>query len=106
MCNLLKGRGYRVMEAGDGLEALQLWRANREGVALLLTDLVMPGGMSGQQLARELQAENPSLKVVFSSGYSEEIAGRAIELQNGENFLQKPFSPDGLVKAVRRTLDA
>jgi CheY-like chemotaxis protein len=102
---LLEHHGYRVLVAGTGPEALQVWRDHGQGVALLLTDLVMPGGMSGTELARRLQADNPDLKVIFMTGYSEEIAGRALGLGSGENFLQKPFAPCRLLETVRQSLD-
>jgi FixJ family two-component response regulator len=72
---------------------------------MLLTDLVMPGGMGGQELARLLQAEQPDIKVVYSSGYSAEIAGRELQMRCGEIFIQKPFAADQLLKAVRQCLD-
>jgi two-component system cell cycle sensor histidine kinase/response regulator CckA len=103
---ILERRGYRVLEAANGVEALDLWPKHREQIALLLTDMVMPAGMSGQQLARRLQQDNPRLKVVFISGYSAETAGREIELNSGQNFVQKPFPPDQLLETVRRCLDS
>jgi len=105
LCAMLEANGYRVIEAANGNEALELWRANRDAVALLLTDLVMPGGVSGQELAHQLERENPRLKVVFMSGYSVEIAGRELQLRPGENFLQKPFVPAKLLHIIRQSLD-
>jgi CheY-like chemotaxis protein len=102
---ILERHGYKVLDAVNGVEALNLWREHREAVSLLLTDLVMPAGLSGQQLARQIHAEKPDLKVVFTSGYSAEIAGRELQLRSGENFLQKPFASDQLLETVRRCLD-
>jgi len=102
---LLERFGYRVLPAANGLEALQIWKENREVIGLLLTDLVMPVGIDGQDLARRLEAEEPDLKVIFTSGYSAEIAGRNIELRPGENFLQKPFPSGPLLATIRRSLD-
>ena len=102
---ILVRQGYRVLTATNGPEALSLWREHRGTVALLLTDLVMPGGMSGQELGRQLRADQPQLKVIFSSGYSAEIAGRELPLHRGENFLQKPYAPGQLLKVVRQSLD-
>ena len=99
---VLKLHSYRVLEASDGAAALKLWADHRETVDLLLTDLVMPGGLSGQELAGRLQQDNTYLKVLFMSGYSSEIAGRQIEDQLGENYLQKPFSPGQLLEAIRK----
>ena len=102
---LLKRHGYQVLEAANGVEALSVWQAQRETVALLLTDLVMPAGLGGQELARQLQAMQPNLKVVFISGYSAEIAGRELQLHHGEFFVQKPFAADNLLETIRRSLD-
>ncbi len=101
----LERYGYHVLEAVNGVEAIALWQKYRGVVALLLTDLVMPAGMSGQQLARQIQVEKPDLKVVYISGYSAEIAGRTLQLRSGENFVQKPFAPDQLLETIRRSLD-
>jgi two-component system cell cycle sensor histidine kinase/response regulator CckA len=102
----LESHGYRVLEAADGVAALELWRKHRDTVALLLTDLVMPSGLSGQQLAARLRAERPQLKVIFTSGYSAEIVGRQLALGAAENFVQKPAAPEHLLETVRRCLDA
>jgi PAS domain S-box-containing protein len=101
----LEKYGYQVLEAENGAAALAVWQANRGTVALLLTDLVMPEGVTGQQLARRLQEQERGLRVIFTSGYSTEIAGRELELRPGENFLQKPFTQDQLLETVRRSLD-
>ncbi|HWQ37106.1 MAG TPA: PAS domain S-box protein [Burkholderiales bacterium] len=103
---VLARHGYRVVEAGSGVEALEVWRAHRERVALVVTDLVMPGGVSGHELARRLRAERPGLKVIFMSGYSAAVAEREAGVRDGENFLQKPFPAERLLETVRRCLDA
>ena len=102
---ILARRGYIVLEAGNGSEAIKIWREQRDAVALLFTDLVMPGGVNGRQLAQRLQTDRPGLKVIFASGYSPEFAGREIQLSPDENFVQKPFRPDHLLKTVRACLD-
>ncbi len=106
MSLILRRHGYQVLEAANGVEALQLWPQCREQVALLLTDLVMPGGMGGHELARILEAEAPNLKVIYTSGYSAEIAGQDLHLLPGENYIQKPFSPVKLLNTVRQCLDS
>ncbi len=103
--NILERHGYKVVAAADGMEALKLWGEHRGTVALLLTDLIMPGGLGGQELARRLQAEQPRLKVIFTSGYSADIAGREFHLGNGETFIQKPFGTEVLLETIRRSLD-
>ena len=103
--SILQKQGYTVLEACDGVEALKVWGDRGSGVALLLTDLVMPGGMSGKDLARQLQERQPGLRVVFASGYSTEFGGREIRLLDGESFIQKPYSVETLLSVVRRSLD-
>ncbi|HEX5400180.1 MAG TPA: PAS domain S-box protein, partial [Verrucomicrobiae bacterium] len=101
----LEGQGYRVVEAASGAEAVKLWPGHCREIGLLLTDLVMPDGMSGQQLALRFLQDNPMLKVVYMSGYSPEAAGRELELRVGENFVRKPCTPNQLLETVRRCLD-
>jgi CheY-like chemotaxis protein len=106
VCSLLRHYGYRVLEAGHGKEALQVWRARASEIDLLLTDMMMPEGMSGWELAGKLQAERPDLKVIYTSGYSVELLGRNRELGEGAHFLPKPYQPHVLAKTVRDCLDA
>ncbi len=73
---LLERAGYRVVDANDGAEALQIWRERTSRFHLLLTDIVMPGGIDGFELSKRLRKEDPDLKVLFMSGYSPEVAGR------------------------------
>jgi CheY-like chemotaxis protein len=93
--------------AANGLQALEVFGGSpRRAVSLLLTDLVMPGGMSGEQLAARLRESEPLLRIIYMSGYSPSIAGRELSLGPGASFLQKPFSPEVLLETVRGTLDA
>src|SRR5438445_6166726 len=71
---LLEQYGYHVLEASNGVEALEIWEKQRSSIGLLVTDLVMPAGVSGQQLAGRLKELHPGLKIIFTSGYSAEIA--------------------------------
>ena len=97
--------GYRVIEAANGAEALEVWRERRDEVHLLLTDMMMPGGMSGKVLGETLLKENPKLKVIYVSGYSAEVVGRDVSLEPGVNFLTKPFQARTLAQTVRQMLD-
>jgi FixJ family two-component response regulator len=74
--------------------------------AALLTDLVMPDGMTGIDLAQRLLQENPRLKVIYMSGYSTEVVGKDFPLADDVNFLRKPFPAHQLAKTVRDRLDA
>jgi PAS domain S-box-containing protein len=96
---VLSARGYRVLQAADGLEALRAAEAHPGAISLLVTDVVMPG-LGGRGLADTLRERRPELPVLFLSGYPE--GG----LETGASFLQKPFTPDQLAAAVRQLLDA
>ena len=102
---VLSQLGYRVLEAANGNEALEIWKQQRDEIQLLLTDLVMPGGMTGMDLGERLLKEKPELKVIYASGYSAEIAGKDFPLEEGVNFLTKPFSSRQLAQTVRNSLD-
>jgi len=102
---VLERGGYEVIEAASGLSALELWKEKKTHVDLLLTDMVMPDGISGRQLAEKLKADNPHLKVVYTTGYSPELMGQEVALREGVNFLQKPYPPQKLVETVRKGLE-
>jgi two-component system cell cycle sensor histidine kinase/response regulator CckA len=97
--------GYRVLEAVNGIEALEIWKQNRDGIHLLLTDLVMPGGINGKDLGERLLKDNPKLKVIYASGYSAEVAAKGFPLEEGVNFLTKPFQAQKLAQTIRKRLD-
>ena len=100
---ILISQGYRVLEASDGVEALRVADRHRGTLDLLTTDIVMPS-MGGHDLANELSARRPGLKVLFVSGYTDDAVGRG-ELQPGDAFLQKPIDPKVLARKVRQMLD-
>jgi CheY-like chemotaxis protein len=101
---VLERSGYTVLDSPSGLAALELWSNTKPHVDLLLTDMVMPDGISGMQLAEKLKVENPGLKVIFTTGYSAELMGKDFEIKEGVNFLQKPYPPQKLVQTVRNGL--
>jgi PAS domain S-box-containing protein len=103
--NVLQGYHYRVLAATSGVEALQVWEEHNGKVDLLLTDLIMPGGMTGNDLAARLRKQKPELKVIYTSGYSSELAGKD-STQNDCVFIAKPYLPLQLAQAVRKCLDA
>jgi signal transduction histidine kinase/CheY-like chemotaxis protein len=103
--NILELCGYHVCQARTGVEALRVWERHKGEIDLLLTDMVMPEGMSGRQLAERLHAEDPELKVIYTSGYSPGMAGKDIALLEGFNFLAKPYPPSRLAQVVRECLD-
>jgi CheY-like chemotaxis protein len=102
---VLKLQGYTVLQAASGPHALDVWEQAGRSVDLLLTDMVMPGGMTGGELAERLLGESPRLKVIYTSGYSPGMAGRDVSLLEGRNFLPKPYSIGKLAQFVRECLD-
>ncbi len=101
---VLQSYCYRVISAANGVEALKLWDQSEGRIDLLLTDVVMPEGMNGCELATQLRQRRPDLKVIYTSGYSAPMAG--VELDSREAlFLAKPYRPPALAKLVRECLD-
>ena len=102
---ILKDAGYCILEAASGREALEVWRQYEGEINLLLTDMVMPEGVSGVELAERLVTETPSLRVVFMSGYTaDDVSPELLERTNG-SFIQKPYGHADLTKIVRDCLD-
>lgn len=102
---VLRNYGYQVLEAAHGKEALRVWQNAAIKPALLLTDMMMPEGMSGWELATHVRQDVPDLKVLFTSGYSPEIFGTEVQLDVNSNFLPKPYHPRLLARTVRSCLD-
>jgi CheY-like chemotaxis protein len=103
--SVLTRLGYRVLEASHGRAAVEVWKQHRAEIQLVLTDMVMPGGMTGIDLAAELLRQDPKLKVVFASGYSADIASNDFPMVEGLNFLSKPFEVQKLAQIIRQRLD-
>ena len=102
---ILANCDYVVLEAANGVEALKIWDNENGQIDLLVTDMVMPEGMTGGDLARQLISRRPDLKVIYTSGYSDEIMGNDTELPEGP-FLPKPCAAPKLAQLVRDCLDA
>jgi len=103
---VLRLQGYTVLEADSGTHAIELWERTKIPVDLLLTDIIMPGGMMGSELAERLSSQSPSLKVIYTSGYSPGMTGKDASVFQGGNFLPKPYSILTLAQFVRGCLDA
>jgi PAS domain S-box-containing protein len=101
----LSSLGYDVLVARHGVEAQDMATRHPSPIHLLLTDMVMPQGITGLALARQLQGERPDLRVVVISGYSADLGHDAAGLPPGARFLAKPFHPAALTAAVRECLD-
>lgn len=102
--DILERYGYRIITAPNSAAAIKIWQERRDDIALLLTDVRMPEGINGHELADRLISEKLDLKVVYVSGYSVEGNGAPF-LEAHPNFLTKPFTPPALALAVRRALD-
>ena len=100
----LRKLGYHVIEAGNGNQAFNLWRQHREKIDLLYTDMVMPEGVTGLELAEKLRGEKPQLKVIISSGYSTEISMQGVPAGAGYIYLPKPSPSASIAAAVRECL--
>jgi nitrogen-specific signal transduction histidine kinase/ActR/RegA family two-component response regulator len=99
---ILKRLGHQVVVAQNGPEALSLWSQHRGKIDLLFTDMMMPGGMTGRELADRLLSEEPRLRVIYSTGYSMDLFSSGIKLVEGVNCLLKPYNATTLVRAVKK----
>ncbi len=102
---VLQYYGYQIYTACSGVDALKVWPDHAAKIDLLLTDMIMPDGMTGSELAKRLRADKSTLRVIYSSGYSMELVGRDGVLQEGLNFLPKPYTPQKLANLVRTCLN-
>jgi len=103
----LESYGYKVCEASCGREALEVWGRRAGEIALLLSDIVMPEGLTGRDLAERLRTEKPGLRVILMSGYSAEVLGKGTEFlrRTRTYFLQKPCATSVMLQTVRQCLD-
>jgi len=104
---ILETYNYKVLEATCAREALEVWSRHAGEIALLLTDMVMPEGTTGREMAEQLRAAKPGLKVIFVSGYSADVVGHDTEYfpKTGSYFLHKPCGTAALIQTVRKCLD-
>ena len=105
LTHVLRRRGYQVLEARDGEEALVIFRQRHSDIHLVLTDMVMPG-MSGRELGERVREFRPDMRVIYMSGYTDDVLVRTGALGPGMSFLQKPLRPDMLAAKVREALDS
>ena len=101
----LRVQGYHVMVADNGQTAMKLWQENGHQIDLLVSDMRMPEGMSGLDLAEKFKKEKPSLKVIISRGYNLELAGQGKPSSDGIVYFQKPYEFEDLSKIIRDCLD-
>ena len=100
----LEALGYRTLEAGTGREAFDLFAANPD-IGLILTDVILPGGEDGAGFVRRARGRRPDVKVLFMSGYTEDVVMHAGRLDPGVALLRKPFTRAQLAGKVRAVID-
>jgi PAS domain S-box-containing protein len=103
--SFLRRQGYRVLEAADGQAALQQWEQHQNEIQLLFTDMLMPGGLTGKDLAALLLKKRPGLKIIITSGYSAMDLNQNEMAEQNIQFVPKPCEPDRLKVMVRECLD-
>jgi hypothetical protein len=106
MHHILESHGYKVLDSTNGKEALGVWEEHEKRIDLLLTDLILPDGMAGTELAKILQAAKPRLKVLYSSGYNPERLAKEFPPGTQVNLVQKPFHARKLAEMVYEILNA
>jgi CheY-like chemotaxis protein len=100
----LAGTGYHVLEAVDGVQALEVAAAHQGAIQILVTDVVMPR-LSGRELASRMAAQRPNIKILFISGYTDDSIFRHGVLEGGVAYLQKPFNLKAIAQKIREVLD-
>lgn len=101
----LRRSGYRVLEACNGVEALKLWQDHRNAIDLVISDVLMPAGISGVELKERFRQDKPDLPVILVSGYSTELVTQGFAAEGEIAFLQKPFSSAVLARKIRESLE-
>ena len=102
---VLRKLGYTVLVAENGVEALRVWEESRGAIDVVLTDVIMPR-MNGSELTKRLRELNPRLRILFMSGYTDDILTDQGVLAGETQLIQKPFTADALARKLRSVLDA
>lgn len=102
--NVLERACYNVIEADTGVHALAVWKQNKPQVKLLLTDMVMPDGVTGRELAKRLKTSKPSLNVIYTSGYDLDAESQQDTREGAVRFLHKPYDMRKLLEVVHETM--
>jgi CheY-like chemotaxis protein len=100
----LRNLGYAVIEAGDAAQAIEVLKSGR-AIDLVFSDVVMPGGMSGFELAQWIRASTPAIPILLTSGFAEDVARAGEAASSDLEILRKPYSGTELARAVRRAID-
>jgi len=98
--------GYTVLEAAFGKQALSVWQNHKRHINKVITDMVMPEGMTGKELGEAFLRDRPDIKIIYTSGYSPDLFAKDFEIREGDNFITKPFQVQKLAETVRLRLDS
>jgi len=101
---LLQSRGYKIVSAANGAEALAQWEQHKKEIQLVLTDMVMPDGMTGRLLAERLHAQSPRLPIIYTSGHCAQSNRADVGQIDPDHFLGKPYRPAQLFEIIQRCL--
>jgi CheY-like chemotaxis protein len=101
---ILERLGYKVLEASEGNEALAIYEKHRDLIHLMVTDVIMPK-MNGREVTHRLMSFHPEMKALYMSGYADDVVLHHGILEKGMNYIQKPFTMEGLARKVREVLD-
>jgi len=101
--DMLEGEGYRVLTATDGIEAVDLYRNEKENVSLVLSDMGLPS-MGGWEVLRQLKAINPEVKVILSSGFMDSKVRQDMIQSGARDFIQKPYTPEKVLQQIRDSI--
>ena len=97
--------GYQVLVASNGHQALRVWQESKQDIRLVLTDMIMPEGLSGKDIALQFKKDRPGIRIIFMSGYNADIAGTDFPQAEGDYFIGKPFEMHVLANLIRKSID-
>jgi two-component system, cell cycle sensor histidine kinase and response regulator CckA len=103
---ILTGFNYRIITAGCGPEAIEVWEKHKDEISMLFTDIVMPKGLSGIDIGEKFHQEKPSLRILYTSGYQLDAIPRSMKIRETGTFIPKPYIPSDLAKVIRQVLDS
>lgn len=106
MQRVLERQGYQVHAAATGVQALEIWHGHRQEIDILVTDMIMPNGLNGRELADALKNDKPDLRIIYCSGYANNLPAKDAPTNQREDYLEKPFEPMKLLQKVRDCADA
>lgn len=104
LLTILEEKGYHVLTAGDGLEAVEIYKAQHERISLVLTDMGLPK-LDGWEVFQQMKAINPTVRAIMASGYFETALRLEMLKAGAKDFIQKPYVPEKILNKIREVLD-